>query len=106
MMEPPYKTRLRAPAKMRPKTESPEGDGDPIGALLAVEARTRDMLARAKEEQWDLSRIKGKHPIIPLLPMSLIDLLVVIDVHRRRHFWQIEQTLPAQPGPAGAADTP
>jgi len=62
-----------------------------LDELSAIQANVLNMLDEAKPEQWDLHKIKGKNPAFRFLSMSLIEFLVIMEVHQRRHFWQIEE---------------
>ena len=91
-LEPPYKFGVKTIKPMFPSMV----DLDPaetFHALIAIQDHTTDLLKRAKNEQWDLDKIKAPHPLIKILTLSFTDFLIVMDAHQRRHFWQIEQIL-------------
>jgi len=65
----------------------------PINDLKKSNLEIQKRINLCKEEQLDLSRIKGKNPALQWVSMSLAEFLLVLEAHQRRHFWQIEQTL-------------
>jgi hypothetical protein len=86
-MEPPPKRRMRASKKIVPqRVES--------GARLAAEfdAMHRALIDRVrKATSLDLSRVKVRSPIMPLLRMPLGTCFAFLLAHERRHLWQARQ---------------
>ncbi|MEX0770727.1 MAG: DinB family protein [Balneolaceae bacterium] len=89
--EPPYKFKMKTFPLMEPKDEKEVNST--FDALHEFQNKIIDLLAQAEKSRWNLEKIKGRNPLFRILPMSLIEFLVLIEVHQRRHFWQIEQIL-------------
>ncbi|REL24992.1 DinB family protein [Rhodohalobacter sp. SW132] len=91
-MEPPYSFGIKTVKPMKP--DGSESDpAETIERLIEVQDELIELLKRADSENWDLDKIKGRHPLIKLLRLSLTDFLIIMDAHQRRHIWQIEQIL-------------
>ncbi|MEX0995085.1 MAG: DinB family protein [Balneolaceae bacterium] len=91
LFEPPYKLKIKTFPLMEPKGK--KEIQATFNALHEVQVEVIKILQEAEKYEWDLEKIKGKNPVFRLMPMSLIDFLVLMEVHQRRHFWQIEQIL-------------
>lgn len=91
-MEPPYKFGIKTIKPMYPSNVELSA-ADTFIRLIEINEAIVTMLRNAEKEKWNLNKIKGKHPLLKVYRMSLIDFLIVIDAHQRRHFWQIEQIL-------------
>lgn len=91
-LEPPYKFGIKTLKPMYPSNVELSA-ADTFIRLIEINEVVITMLSKAEGENWNLKRIKGSHPLLKLYRMSLIDFLVLIDAHQRRHFWQIEQIL-------------
>lgn len=91
-LEPPYKLAIKTIKPMYPsKTEL--NAADTFFRLIEIQDEVIAILQTARKEQWDLDKIKNRHPLLKVFKMSITDFLVFIDAHQRRHFWQIEQIL-------------
>ena len=91
-MEPPVRSRLKAPKSYQPPPES-----DPA-ATVAEYLRIADELRRLLEssEGLDLRRVKTSLPALPpvlraIVRMPLGARFSLIAAHDRRHLWQAEQ---------------
>jgi hypothetical protein len=86
-MEPPPRRRMRASKKILPqRVES--------GTRLVAEfdAMHRGLIDRVrKATSLDLSRVKIRSPIVPLLRMPLGTCFAFLLAHERRHLWQARQ---------------
>lgn len=91
-MEPPYKFGIKTLKPMYPSNIELSA-ADTFMRLIGINEAFINLLTKAENEKWNLKKIKGRHPLFKIYRMSLIDYLVVIDAHQRRHFWQIEQIL-------------
>lgn len=91
-LEPPYKIAIKTIKPMYPSRVELSA-ADTFHRLIDTENKLLLMLQKAEEQQWNLDKIKGRHPIFKFLKMSLTDFLIFIDAHQRRHFWQVEQIL-------------
>ncbi len=96
-LEPPYKVRFKTVEPMQP-VYSERTAGEIISKLLHTENELTGWILYFQKQQIDLNRTKGKNPVIKWLPMSIADLLLVLDAHQRRHIWQIENTLSSLSG--------
>lgn len=92
ILEPPYKIKVKTVKPMQP-VFSEKAAGEIISKLLHTENELTEWILYFQKKQFDLNRTKGKNPLIKWLPMSIADLLLVLDAHQRRHIWQIENTL-------------
>lgn len=95
-LEPPYKFGIKTIKPMIPSTVD-LNPADTFHQLINIQDEFVNLLGKAKDERWNLDKIKGNHPLIKLYKMSYTDFLLVIDAHQRRHFWQIEQILKRLP---------
>lgn len=90
--EPPYKIKINTLKPMYPS--NPElSNTETITRLLETEEEMLGLINKAEQEKWNIDEIKSNHPIFKYLKMSITDVLILIDAHQRRHFWQIEQIL-------------
>ena len=90
-LEPPYKMKLKTLPMMTPEPD--EETTSAFDDLADIQANVEYLLENAKDESWNLEKIKGHNPASRLLRMNLIEFLVILEVHQRRHFWQIEQIM-------------
>ncbi|MEX0660814.1 MAG: hypothetical protein WD381_02315 [Balneolaceae bacterium] len=91
-LEPPYKFGIKTLRPMYPANVKLSAENTFI-RLIEINEEIITLLNKAEKEQWNLNKIKGKHPLLKIYRMSLMDYLIFIDAHQRRHFWQIEQIL-------------
>ncbi len=91
-IEPPYRFGVKTLKPMQPSNIELSA-AETFMRLIEINEEIVTLINKAEEEQWNLNKIKGNHPLFKLYRMSLIDYLVFIDAHQRRHFWQIEQIL-------------
>lgn len=89
--EPPYKLKMKTLPVLKPVLENEIEDT--LDELDDIQANVLYVLDQAAENHWDLKKIKGKNPVYRFLSMNLIELLVNMETHQRRHFWQVEQNL-------------
>jgi hypothetical protein len=89
LFEPTSKMKMKTLPSLKPP-ESVETTAV-LDDLSDIQANVLYILEQAGASRWDLKKIKGKNPVYRFLSMNLIEYLVMIDVHQRRHFWQIEQ---------------
>ena len=86
-MEPPPRRKIRAMKKITPqRVES--------GKALATgfEAMHRDLIDRIRRAtSLDLSRVKLRSPLVPLIRLPLGTWLAFLVAHERRHLWQARQ---------------
>ena len=86
-MEPPVKTRLRAPGKVQPK---PARSRDEIlSAYHTAHGTIRQLVADSAD--LDLNRATFANPFFALIRVRVSTGLQVIPAHDRRHLWQAEQ---------------
>ena len=86
-MEPPPKRRMRTFRKIVPR-------GVSVGAQLAAdfEAMHAALIERIRKSAGlDLSRVKLRSPLVPLLRLSLGTSFGFLLAHERRHLWQARQ---------------
>jgi len=86
-LEPPPRTKIRAPGKIRPRpTLNPEG-------ILPQFQKAMDRVSAlvASSSGKDLNSIRFRNPFIPLLRFTVASGFLIIAAHGRRHLWQAEQ---------------
>jgi hypothetical protein len=86
-MEPPPKRKTRAMKKITPQLVQ-------SGKTLATEfeAMHRELIDRVRRStSLDLSRVKLRSPLIPLIRLPLGTWLAFLVAHERRHLWQARQ---------------
>ena len=87
-MEPPPRRKMRAPGKIRP----PQRVAAAVQVIAEFSAVQRALIERVRRATaLDLTRVKLRSPIVPLLRMSLGTWLGFILAHERRHLWQARQ---------------
>ncbi len=91
LFEPPYKMKMKTLPALQPSNT--ENLSETFDGLSDIQANILYILEQAGASRWNLKKIKGKNPVYRFLSMNLIEYMVMIDVHQRRHFWQIEQLL-------------
>jgi hypothetical protein len=90
-LEPPpgALSKLKAPAKIRPRTAPPLSDA--FAAFMASQRRAREFLREFAD--LDLAGIRFPNPFISGLRFSLATGLHVIVAHNKRHLWQAWRVL-------------
>lgn len=92
-MEPPYKLKIPTLAPMYPGTSEDSAPQRSIQNLCDTNEKLLEKLGLLQQERADLDRTRGNHPMLQWLPMSITELVLLLEAHQRRHFWQAEQTL-------------
>ena len=92
-LEPPVKTRMRAPSKIQPKPA--RGRDEILAAYRAAHEDVRSLLADCAAV--DVNRATFSNPFFPLIRMRVATGLQAIPAHDRRHLWQAEQVEGALP---------
>lgn len=87
--EPPAKMKVKTISLFQPGTT--DDVSQTLDELSDIQANVLYILDEAKSQRWNLQKIIGKNPAYRFLSMTLIEFLVVMEVHQRRHFWQIEE---------------
>jgi hypothetical protein len=86
-LEPPVRTKLRAPSKIRPRpTLNPEGI---LPAYLKTMDRVSSLVASTAGK--DLNTVRFRNPLFPLLRFTVASGFLILAAHGRRHLWQAEQ---------------
>jgi len=83
-IEPPAKSRFKAPRTIQPNTAAPLAEA--LAAFLASQLKVREFLK--SNADLDLASIHFRNPFIPGVRFSLATGLHVIPAHERRHLWQ------------------
>ena len=91
-MEPPVRTKMKAPSTVRPLDES-----DPLQILDDFMSSHQPVRAVIQAgEGIDLNRLRFKNPFVPLLRWTVGTGLLVINAHDRRHLWQADRVKQAR----------
>lgn len=91
-MEPPYKFKISTLKPLYP--ESISGNANQTRTdLIQNQQELISLVEMMRDEEVNTDRLKGKHPLFSLLPLTVTEMLALIDAHQRRHFWQISQTI-------------
>jgi hypothetical protein len=88
-MEPPSRTKMRAPGKIRPRpTLNPEG-------ILPqfMKAMDRVSTLAGSTAGKDLNSVRFRNPLFPLVRFTVASGFLIIAAHGRRHLWQAEQVV-------------
>lgn len=91
-LEPPYKIKINTLAPMYP-VESSKQPQEVRNQLIQTVEGLQKRISEYQAINLDLRKVKGRNPVLKFLPMSVIDFILFLEAHQRRHFWQIEQTL-------------
>lgn len=91
ILEPPYKLKLKTLPILKPSSETEILET--LDELSKIQQKVQKILVDAEINNWDLEKIKGENPVYRFITMSIVEFLVILDVHQRRHFWQIQQIL-------------
>jgi hypothetical protein len=86
-LEPPVKTRLRAPSKVQPKPA--RARDQVLTSYRAAHDEIRRLVADCATV--DINRAIFANPFFPLIRVRVATGLQVIPAHDRRHLWQAEQ---------------
>ena len=92
VLEPPYRLKIKTVAPLYP-SKNDTTPANVVETLIETELQLLKLADRAEKENWDLTRISGKNPLVKFVPMNLIEFLAILLAHQRRHFWQIKQLL-------------
>lgn len=92
-MEPPYKIKIKTLSPMYPGKSDSESKEQTISIIKNSNQKLINILAELKNESADIDKIKGNHPLFPIIPMSITEMLLILAAHQRRHFWQAQQTV-------------
>lgn len=98
-LEPPVKTRGKAPQTIRPRTAPALADA--VDQFLASQEQVRTFLR--KYAHIDLAGVRFPNPFIRGVRFSLATGLHVIAAHERRHLWQASRVREASAAPAASA---
>ena len=93
-LEPPVKSRMRAPSKIRPRPAA--GLRESIEAFLSEQQQVSEFFRRY--ENLDLARVHFQNPFIRVVRFSLATGFHVIPAHQRRHLeqaWRIRRAATA-----------
>jgi hypothetical protein len=89
MVEPPYRLKVKTPAKFDPQTvdsrEKAMGEWDRLQGELYKRIEAADGLA--------LDKVKVASPFAEKMKYNLLAAFMVIPAHQRRHIWQAQQIL-------------
>lgn len=94
-IEPPYKFGVKTISPMLPVRVDLAAPKT-LDELENSNKEILELLKSAREENWDIDKIKGRNPVFKF-KMPLTEFIVYLDAHQRRHFWQIEQILKRLP---------
>ena len=92
-MEPPYKIKVSTLAPMYPGKSDSNSMEQTVSDLKQSIQRLNDVLDDLKRKSADIDRLKGRHPLVKYIPMSITEMVLILAAHQRRHLWQTRQTL-------------
>ncbi len=101
MIEPPYKMKIPTLKPMTPKRDTAASREEFISALRATNSETLQIVQKLREDQLNPNSARGSHPLYGWIRMTLTEMLLLIEAHQRRHFWQADQTLKRLSGNSG-----
>ncbi len=92
-MEPPYKIKVSTLAPMYPNKSDSNSKEQTVFDLKESNQKLIESLNQLDRKSADLDRLKGRHPLIKYIPMSITEMILILAAHQRRHLWQTRQTL-------------
>lgn len=87
-LEPPYRIKMRAPAKFTPPPACYEKD-ELLARWVSIHQRLLSLSSENADLDWN--RIRVPSPVIPRISFSVTAVFASIAAHERRHLWQAEQ---------------
>lgn len=93
--EPPYKIKLKTISRMKPEPVSDFNRMELLDEYINLQDRFIAQLEKGQHSHIDLNAAKIRHPILPIIKMTLSECFALAEAHQRRHQWQAEQTLQA-----------
>jgi hypothetical protein len=91
--EPPYSIKVNTFEQMKPDPVSGYNRTELLDEYIGLQDRYIAELEKVCHQQTDLGAVMVRHPIFPVLKMTLSECFAIAEVHQRRHQWQAEQTL-------------
>ncbi len=88
---PPPKTRLKAPAKIKPGAFTPASAA--VESYMQSHEAYRKLVLAANDV--DVNRVSAPNPFFKLIRIRITTVLMVVPAHERRHLWQARQVLSA-----------
>ncbi len=101
MIEPPYKMKIPTLKPMTPKIGSTASREEYISALRATNSEALQIVQKLRDDQLNPDSSRGSHPLYGWIRMTLTEMLLLLEAHQRRHFWQADQTLTRLSGNSG-----
>lgn len=91
--EPPYNIKLKTVKAMKPNPVSGYDRMVLLDEYINLQDRFIAQLEKGQHRHVDLCNVKMRHPLIPIIKISLTECFALAEAHQRRHQWQAEQTL-------------
>ena len=88
--EPPVSLRVKAPAKITPR--STISRSDVLSKLVESNEDIRDFVRATSH--LDLCSVRFRNPFVPILRFTAATGLLIMAAHTRRHLWQAERIVP------------
>jgi hypothetical protein len=92
MLEPPYRVKFKTIAPMYPGDVDEKDPAKCLSRLKEINRKIFEKIRFVSEKSLDTDRMKGGNPVLQWIPMTLTEMLLIVDAHQRRHFLQIEKT--------------
>jgi hypothetical protein len=83
-LEPPVKTKVRAPRPLIPTVD--KTTTDVLSAFARTHQQIRDLIGTAA--RLDLNRLRFRNPFLPILRLRVGTAFLIMPAHERRHLWQ------------------
>lgn len=91
-LKPPYRLKIKTIAPMSPVDIDNDNYRQQFAQLLNTNRELLTLIDEFEFKRLDLNKIKFRHEIF-FIKMSLIEYILMLEAHQRRHLWQAEQTL-------------
>lgn len=90
-ISPENRKKLPTVSAFEPKQSAALAPQETLNDFLGLQDEFIHILKRGKLEGWNLDRIKARHPIVKILPISLTACFGIAEAHQRRHFDQMRE---------------
>lgn len=91
-IKPPYRFKIKTIPPMSPIDIDSDDYKQQYAQLLHTNRELLTLIDEFEFKRLDLNKIKFRHRIF-FIKMSLIEYILMLEAHQRRHLWQAEQTL-------------
>ncbi len=91
--EPPYRIKVKTFRPFEPESVAGCTRHQLLEEFISLQDQFIIQLEEAREQRYDLGKVKVRNPVFTFAKMKLSECYTVIIAHQRRHFWQAEHVL-------------